>query len=325
VQRPRSDAHVSIDDALGWQAEFCRAHQAPISAAFIDAVRASPELVSGHLPPTTRAGDLLGLRVLAAANRVARAHVADGLTDQTPRTFADSVVESMIRHPEGLAEELTRIPQTNEVGRSRPLRIALSHIHTPVRLFEVGASAGLNLRADHLAGDAAHEVGPMPRIIERRGCDLHPIDPTTREGVERLEARVWLDHPARLAALHAACEVARHVPAEVVARDAVEFVREIELVDGVTTVVWHSAFIGYLDEPSRSTFEDVMAALAAQSTPTAAFLRVAWEPVVGTDRFGLTVSRWSGGPDGRLLTRSPLIGDAHGGELEFVESVLFDD
>ena len=54
---------------------------------------------------------------------------------------------------------LTQPPQTNEVGRAAALYGGLLQlvdaVPLPVRLFEIGASGGLNLRADHFRYDLA--------------------------------------------------------------------------------------------------------------------------------------------------------------------------
>ena len=106
------------------------------------------------------------------------------------RTFAEQAEEirTWLDHP----------PQTNEVGRAAALLGGLRHIAAeeplPIRLVEVGASAGLNLRADHfyvpgdagsygapdspvvLAGGWQGEAPPQSHIevVERVGGDAHP-------------------------------------------------------------------------------------------------------------------------------------------------------
>src|SRR5262249_62273693 len=112
--------------------------------------------------------------------------------------------------------------QTNEVRRSAALlggflRVA-RETGLPLRLREIGSSAGLNLAWDryryelgpHRWGDpraalvlAADWTGPAPdlaakvRIASRAGCDVAPLDardPATRQ---RLEAVGWPEqaHP----------------------------------------------------------------------------------------------------------------------------------
>jgi hypothetical protein len=106
----------------------------------------------------------------------------------------------------------------------------------PMRLLEVGASAGLNLRFDRfryggggaswcdatspvdltgLWADAPGQVDTSVEVVERRGCDLRPVDPTSEEGRLALRASVWADQHQRLARLRGALELAARVPAVV--------------------------------------------------------------------------------------------------------------
>jgi len=130
-------------------------------------------------------------------------------------------------HADALHLALDRAPQTNEVGRSAALvggllALTAEYPH-PVRLFEIGASAGLNLRADrylylHPGGqwgladspvvidDAWHGRVPSNRevrISERTGYDISPIDPRSRDGELTLLSYVWPDMADRLTRLNA--------------------------------------------------------------------------------------------------------------------------
>jgi hypothetical protein len=177
---------------------------------------------------------------------------------------------------------MARTVQTNEVGRSAVLFGALGMIGGPVRLLEVGASAGLNLRCDHFAyqsgdlvvGDAASPVvipdaweTPPParreyRVVERHGCDPNPLDPTTTDGRLTLTSYVWADQVARLERLRGALDVASRVPARVERAGALEFLtRELAAArDDVTTVVWHSVVWQYVDPAERDAVEQLLAA-----------------------------------------------------------------
>ena len=90
-----------------------------------------------------------------------------------------------------------------------------------VRLVEIGASAGLNLRWDHYRyddgghgwgppGSPVRLDGPWPdgpppfeveaTVAERAGCDLSPLDATTGDGRLTLASYIWADQVDRLRA-----------------------------------------------------------------------------------------------------------------------------
>jgi hypothetical protein len=139
--------------------------------------------------------------------------------------------------------------QTNEIGRANALLPGFVEIHRrtglPLRLLEIGASAGLNLRWDHFP---FLDTPPGIRIVERRGCDLDPIDPTLDEGRLSLLSFVWPDQSERLHALAEVIDIARRVPATVDRCDAVEWLgaQLAESRPGVATVVFHSVVWPYL-------------------------------------------------------------------------------
>ena len=136
--------------------------------------------------------------------------------------------------------------QTNEVGRSASLLggfLAVAEAGLPLRVLEVGASAGLNLRFDRYRYEAAGGPsfgpgglpGPVRRAVgrcrapdlgvalvvaERRGCDVRPLDPADPADRLRLRACLWPDQPERRARLDAALEVAEPVPVPVDRADA---------------------------------------------------------------------------------------------------------
>ena len=133
-----------------------------------------------------------------------------------------------------LADALAIAPQTNEPGRSAALLTGVLHAVrrsglSRVRLLEVGASGGLNLLVDRFrfeGSDWAHGPvdsalvlrdavrGPVQQpfpswsVVERRGCDLEPVDVWQPDGRLRLRSFVWPDHVDRFQRLDAALEVA---------------------------------------------------------------------------------------------------------------------
>jgi len=94
-------------------------------------------------------------------------------------------------------------------------------------------------------------TGAGLRIVERAGCDPHPLDPTSGEGRLRLSASVWGDQVDRFARQQGALAVAGrgHVPVE--AAGAADWLArrlpEEDLPDSPATVVWHSVVRQYVD------------------------------------------------------------------------------
>ncbi|QLL08328.1 DUF2332 domain-containing protein [Mycobacterium vicinigordonae] len=201
-----------------------------------------------------------------------------------------------------LRAALDQPPQTNEVGRSAALIGGLLSLARefalPIRLFEIGCSAGLNLRADHyqyrFAGgrwgpsdspvvieDAWH--GDLPpageaRIVERRGFDISPLDVTGTDGELTVLSYVWPDQDARLRRLRGAIEVAREVPAQLERRTAGAAVSALSLADGALTVLWHSITWQYLPAEEQAVIREAVAALADQATTRCPFAHLTMEP-----------------------------------------------
>jgi hypothetical protein len=171
------------------------------------------------------------------------------------------------RHVGELREALEVAPQTNEPGRSVPLLVGLFDAVrrsglSSVRLLELGASAGLNLLVDRffVAGDGWHygpqssplrltdavlgPVTPVPfTVVDRRGCDLAPIDASTEEGRLRLTSFVWPHDLHRYERLRAALRIAASHPVAVDRASASSWLGSMlqaAAPDGVLTVVWHS-------------------------------------------------------------------------------------
>ena len=238
--------------------------------------------------------------------------------------------EVLVEHRDELRESLGRAPQTNEVGRAAALIGGLLHLvaddDRPLRLVEIGASAGLNLRADRFrveladgrtVGPASSPVvlrdpwrGPLPPLalgldgVERLGCDVAPLDITTTEGRLRLTSYVWPDQPERLERLRGALQLAAEVPATVEQLGAADFLDRLTLQDGTTTVVWHSVMWQYLDPADQDRAEARLTELGSQASDRAGFARLRLEPrrrTPGADHeFLVVLQSWPGGEE-RLL------------------------
>jgi hypothetical protein len=287
----------------------------------------------------------LALRLMGGAHRLVLQGEAPALaltfpsvggTDDRERAWA-ALRDLLAERGDELRGSLRRVPQTNEVGRAAALIGGLLHLAAvdpkPLRLVEIGASAGLNLRADRFrieladgrsVGPTTSEVvlrdpwvGPLPPVqeplvvVERAGCDLAPVDPTTAEGQLVLTSYVWPDQAERLARLRGALAVASEVPANVEAAGAVDFLDRLTLRDGTTTVVWHSVMWQYLGAAERARAEARLAVLASQASDVAGFAHLALEARRRTPEsaYGLlvTLQSWPGGEE-RVLGSAP----AHG-------------
>lgn len=228
-------------------------------------------------------------------------------------------------------------PQTNEVGRAAALMgglLCLGEIfRLPLRLLELGSSAGLNLRADHFgytdgqghrAGDSAsplvlqgawrgRQLPPWPglSVLQRLGSDVLPVDANTEEGRLTLRSYVWPDQRQRLERLAAAFEVAAGVPVEVRKQDAVSFVRDVALAPGTTTVLWHSVMWQYLPETDRQAVMTTVRELGGAATENMAFAHLFMEPTRRTPdsehEFLVVLELWPAGQR-RILGTS----QAHG-------------
>jgi len=314
VQRPADDDLVDLVQALTWQGQYCNHRGSPIAARICQTVAlASQSVLADSLPTRVRFGDLIGLRVMAVVHRLALERRLPAVAIHLPtlggtppigqaawQAFDAAVVDALLEHPRELALGLSNVPQTNETGRAVLLRrgmsllrdLGLSH---PVRLLEIGSSAGLNLRADHLPGNPQLEAGPMPTVIERRGCDLAPIDPTTQDGRLTLSSYIWVDDVERFTRLGNALQIAARIPAQVERRDAGTFAAHLDLQPGAVTLFWHSAMWLYMPIETRRAIQRSLVNLGQQATPRAPLVHLSWEwQPGGQDSFTLVLRAWNG-------------------------------
>ena len=232
---------------------------------------------------------------------------------------------------DALVAGLDREVQTNEVGRSAALiggYLTLARRGLPLRVLEVGASAGLNLRFDRFRFEAGQQafgpadsplrfvdpwVGAAPdlsgriEVASRRGCDLDPIDPTTHEGRLRLRSYVWPDQPVRRARLDAALLVAEQLPVTVDRADAVTWLGPLLAapIPGVLTVVVHSIVFQYLSPADRNAFLALLDDAGSRATDEAPLAWLRMEP--GGDQGETRLTSWPTGTTD-LLCRSAFHG-----------------
>jgi len=284
------------------------------------------------------------LRLLGAAHRLvlegrapelARFYPSAGGTDggdPTPAFLAAVAV-----HRPEVETAMTRGVQTNEVGRAAVLApgfaLVARRAHRPLRLLEVGSSAGLLLRWDRYRyvaggaelGDPASPlvfddvwVDPPPdlsgpvTVAERRGCDVAPIDAVSEDGRLTLLSFVWPDQAARFRRLRTALDLARSAPVTIDRADAGAWVEEqlAESRAGVATVVFHSIVLQYLPVESRHRMRDALHAAGTQATDAAPLAWLRMEPA--GESADLRLTWWPGGGEEVLATAG-----YHGGAIRW--------
>ena len=273
----------------------------------------------------------LALRLMGAVHRVVLRGDAPRLAAHypsaggTPGDAWPAFVELLRERRDELRRLVEDPVQTNEPGRCAALLGGFLEVarvtDTPLRLLEVGASAGLNLLFDgyryELGGErwgppgspvairvALTGGGPpldAPLAIDSRaGCDPRPVDPRSEEGRLTLTSYVWPDQHERLERLRGALDLATGVDAVVERAGAAEWTetRLAEPAHDVATVVFHSIVMQYLPDAERERFEQAI----GTAPGTVAWLRM--EPADEMAEVWLSL----GGED-RLLARAGYHGD----------------
>jgi len=300
-------SHAMAVNGSELYAELCRAASLELSR---------PSELRDVLDPwaRSRVGDMVPLRILGAAHRLVLERKAPVLalffptvggvapTDGGSRQMCfDAFVSALVEHRDRLPELLDGPPQTNEIARAAALVGVLHMVSAqwglPIRLHELGTSAGLHLRADHMRiTGSGYDVGPVdspvqlvdawmdldaplqaPNVIERVGVDHDPIDVTTPEGRLHLTSFVWPDQVHRYERLRAVWPLVDEVPVEVIAGDLIDHVRSLQVQEGTALVLWHSSVWMYLTDDQRAEFAALLETLAAKASPTSPLIEVSRE------------------------------------------------
>ncbi|HXJ48165.1 MAG TPA: DUF2332 domain-containing protein [Candidatus Acidoferrum sp.] len=302
---------------LRFQAQGCAQLGSPFYAALLDT--AAADLVAGGPVAEALAGfegesewSALALRLMGAVHRLVLQERLPQLAPHYPSVGGDGNAaqawpafrEALAEHRVEIRQLIARGCQTNEVGRSAALLggfLEVAHrSRLPLRLLEIGASAGLNLRWDAYRYESG-EIGwgdehspvrfvhffevppPLDRtaeVVDRKGCDLEPIDPTSEDGALSLRSFVWADQLGRLSRLDGAIEIARAMPVKVERVDAATFLEsELEAPrPDVATVVYHSVFIQYLSEGIRRRIATAISEAVSRAARNAPIHYLTMEP-----------------------------------------------
>jgi hypothetical protein len=292
------------------------------------------------------------LRLLGGVHRLVLSGEAPTLAGHFPSVGGDgdaraamaAMRELLAAPPPDVLHALDRPPQTNEVGRSVALTSGLlviaKEVGMPLRLREIGASGGLNLRPDSYWyeqggsgwGNDASPVrfvdlwhGGVPpflpgaEIRDRRGCDRDPIDATTSIGILTLLSYVWPEPPERFRRVRDAIELAAATPVVIDRADALVWLPDQldEPRPGTALVVYHSVVWQYLEPETRAALRAQLnqaGSTATRDTPLA-WLRLEPHPT----RYApaeLRLTLWNGHaePHERLLATTSF----HGGVITWL-------
>ena len=287
---------MDVMAAFANQVDYCRANEAPVTAAIVAAVAKA-------LRPTNAFGitvldwtgdalsDGLPLRCAAALRSLhlaGKARILDPVYRGTaePEEAETAVSATLAMHGDALLPWLDGPPQTNEAGRSSGyvaamLWLAAQGLPPRFELIEFGSSAGINLMLDRFGydlggtkvgpGDAALTLKPDWRgappppetieIVSAWGCDVAPIDLTKESERRRLEAFIWPEQRERLERLKTVTGLAKAKPPNLVEAEAADFV-EAQLSRpqdaGVTRLLVHSITWQYLPRKSQDRISEAM-------------------------------------------------------------------
>ncbi len=341
-----SSTKKSIMEILREQSRYCGMLGSPLYAhllgnAAADFTEGGPtaEILQGH--EADPAGSALALRFMGAIHRLVLEGDADLLAQHYPSTGGKPSMEkvwsdfrdTIEANVQTLRTNVERPVQTNEPGRCAALIggfLEAARTFGPMlRVLEVGASAGLNLRFDAYRYEArgrtwgpadspvrlcsynTQRVPPFEtpaEVVERKGCDPSPLDPSSPEDQLTLMSYVWPDQIWRHRLLRGALEVAARIPVEVERAGGPDWIRarSEERVEGVTTVVFHSIVMQYMSRPDRAAFATAVTQAGEAATKESPWVWLRMEPAGDVAEVRFTA--WPGGEE-RLIARTGYHGD----------------
>ena len=321
--------HPSIPELCRFQAYWCERLGSPLYAHLLrqsadDFDQSGPvrELLAPHEHDPR--GSALALRMMGSVHRLAlqgglpelaRFYPSCGGTvalEPAWQPFRNTLAEQMA----SLRQLVVRPVQTNEIGRCGPLLggflLIAHHTRLPLRLLEIGASAGLNLQWDQYrytwpGGAWGNSLSPivlqdvfthdgMPPLIdvtvaERRGCDPDPLDPSLPECRLTLRSFVWTDQLERMRNLEQAMEVASRSQFRVERAGAAEWLRRrlAEPAGRVATVLFHSIVWQYISRQERKDILDLIQETGLRATAGSPFAWLRMEPGEKSAEVKLTI------------------------------------
>ena len=329
-------ARMDLAEAFARQANACLELGAPFTAnlcrilgANLDDSSALGRRVAAW-PADALWPDLLPLRCCAALNTLVRRGRAPALAAFYPPhapgdddAFWNAIAASISADDAEMTAFLDSPPQTNEVARSAVLLggflTIAEAVRRPLALYELGASAGLNLLFDRYAydlddgrrwGDMTSPVriscawkGRTPSlatpltIASRAAVDLRPVDARSTDDRERMLAYIWPEQTERLRRIEPALDMVASSGLVVEQGDALAWLKNVMAgppPDGVCRVAYHSVFFQYLPPELRKALHQEIIAIGERATAAAPLAWLSME--AGEDRMSceLRLTIWPG-------------------------------
>jgi hypothetical protein len=274
-----------------------------------------------HLQPHLLFAAVHYLLLKGAPSELRRAYASVGGTSP----FAADVFRHFRSFCHAHAQEIqvltsTRRVQTNEVRRCSALVAGISCAAGALQtdhaaLIEIGASAGLNLQWDRyrcdygddiawgeadatvaltceLRGDGRPRFDRLPRIDQRFGIDIAPVDVRYADDLLWLNALTWPEHEDRRALLVRAAEIAKADPPRLIAGDAADILPSVAESIGLDLplIVYHSFTMNQFGTEKRESLEDAFCRIGARRPLT----RVGLEWAIGAECPTLSLTNYSG-------------------------------
>jgi len=325
---------VSLPGVFRAQARACAALGSPFTARLLtllaDALRPGLPVFDRVLNwqgDPTPAGQSVPLRLAGGVHALVLSGQDPALAALYPPQPAPSdaaltkaVLAAIPKHQDTLMQWLDFAPQTNEVARSAVL-LAAGHLladryNLPLRLLELGASAGLNLQWDRTALRIGNDrfgpddaplvlapdwTGAVPihgamHIAQRAGVDLNPLDAADPADRLRMMSYVWPDQPNRIARMKIALDRAQAFPVRVAKADAAGWItdRLTSPVKGVTTIVYHTIAWQYFPTATKDIATAAIQRAGAAATPDAPLAWLSMETDGRADGAAVSLRLWPG-------------------------------
>lgn len=215
--------------------------------------------------------------------------------------------------------------QANEPGRSAAMLAGFHRAHSatrlPLRILELGASAGLNLFWDrffytgrgwswgaekspvrltkHFESGAPILSDDFIEVIERLGCDKQPMDCRLTSDLIRMKAFIWADQASyRFKLLETAWNLVAAENLSVEQADArVWILSRPLLLAGAVTVVFHSIFWDYLTGPDQDAIRETINEVGKSATASAPLAWLRLEPIGSKRTPCVRLTLWPPGRD----------------------------